>query len=405
MKLSMENIPGGITAVDGFEAAGVACGLKKNGEKDFALLFCREPAVAAAVFTTNKFKAPPLLITEQHLVGTVRAVAVNSGIANACTGEQGLADARLTAALVAGKLGLQAEEVLVASTGVIGFYLPMDKITQGVEQAASSLSPNGGSDAAQAIMTTDTVIKESAVRFFPGNGLEPFVIAGMAKGSGMICPDMATMLAFLTTDLNVEQELLQEALHEAVDHSFNLISVDGDTSTNDMVLLLARDGTGSEKIDKRSPLWPIFQKALGHLCRELAYKVVADGEGLTKLIKLTVRGAVDYEMGRRLARSVLNSSLVKTAFFGEDANWGRIITAMGYAGVDFIPQRVTIFLGDVQVTDGGKGLIFDEVAAKAVLMQKEVPVFIDLNMGDTEITAWGNDLSHEYININSDYRS
>ena len=405
MKLSMENIPGGITAVDGFEAAGVACGLKKNGEKDFALLFSREPAVAAAVFTTNKFKAPPLLITEQHLVGTVRAVAVNSGIANACTGEQGLADARLTAALVAGKLGLQAEEVLVASTGVIGFYLPMDKITQGVEQAASSLSPNGGSDAAQAIMTTDTVIKESAVRFFPGNGLEPFVIAGMAKGSGMICPDMATMLAFLTTDLNVEQELLQEALHESVDHSFNLISVDGDTSTNDMVLLLARDGTGSEKIDKRSPLWPIFQKALGHLCRELAYKVVADGEGLTKLIKLTVRGAVDYEMGRRLARSVLNSSLVKTAFFGEDANWGRIITAMGYAGVDFIPQRVTIFLGDVQVTDGGKGLIFDEVAAKAVLMQKEVPVFIDLNMGDTEITAWGNDLSHEYININSDYRS
>ena len=405
MKLSMENILGGITAVDGFEAAGVACGLKKNGEKDFALLFCREPAAAAAVFTTNKFKAPPLLITEQHLGGTVRAVAINSGIANACTGEQGMDDARKTASLVGEKLGLQAEEVLVASTGVIGFYLPIDKIAAGVEQAASRLSPDGGRDAAQAIMTTDTVIKESAVRFFPGEGQQPFVIAGMAKGSGMICPDMATMLAFLTTDLNVEKELLQEALLEAVAHSFNLISVDGDTSTNDMVLLLAGGGTMPNKIDKESPLWPVFQKALAHVCRELAYKVVADGEGVTKVIKLTVRGAADYDMARRLARSVLNSSLVKTAFFGEDANWGRIITAMGYAGVDFIPERVNIFLGDVQVTDGGRGLVFDEVAAKAVLKQAEVPVLIDLKLGNTEITAWGNDLSHEYININSDYRS
>ncbi len=404
MDISMENIRGGITAVDGFEAAGVTCGLKKNGEKDFALIYAKEPVIAAAVFTTNRFKAPPLLVTEEYMAGTVRAVAVNSGIANACTGEQGLADARTMASLVGDKLDLGEKEVLVASTGVIGVYLPMDKIASGVKQAVNCLSANGGSDAAQAIMTTDTVLKEQAVRFFP-EGQKPFIIAGMAKGSGMICPDMATMLAFLTTDLSVEQELLQEALREAVAHSFNLISVDGDTSTNDMVLLLARAETEGEKINKQSPLWPVFKRALGHVCRELAYKVVADGEGVTKVIKLTVRGAADYESGRRLARSVLNSSLVKTAFFGEDANWGRIITAMGYSGVDFIPERVNIFLGEVQVTDGGTGLVFDEVAAREVLMHSEVPVLIDLNHGSTEITAWGNDLSYEYVSINSAYRS
>ena len=405
MDISIENIRGGITAVDGVEAAGVACGLKKNGEKDFALLYFKEPAIAAAVFTTNRFKAPPLLVTEEHMRGTVRAVAVNSGIANACTGEQGLDDARAMASLVGDKLELKGKEVLVASTGVIGVYLPMDKIAEGVTQAANCLSADGGSDAAQAIMTTDTVLKEQAVRFLPGENQKPFIIGGMAKGSGMICPDMATMLAFLATDLSVEQGLLQEALREAVAHSFNLISVDGDTSTNDMVLLLARAGAEGEKINKESPLWPAFQRALSHVCRELAYKVVADGEGVTKVIKLTVRGAADYDSGRRLARSVLNSSLVKTAFFGEDANWGRIITAMGYSGVDFIPERVNIFLGDVQVTDKGTGLVFDEVAAREVLMQAEVPVLIDLNHGGTEITAWGNDLSYEYVSINSAYRS
>lgn len=403
ISISMEPIPGGITAVEGIEAAGVSCGLKKNGDKDLALICCRNHAVAAAVFTTNKFKAPPLLVTEQHLGGTVRAVTVNSGMANACTGEQGLEDARATAALTARQLGLQTEEVLVASTGVIGAYLPMDKVAAGVEAAASRLSPQGGNDAARAIMTTDTVSKEYAARFLP-RGQQPFVIGGMAKGSGMICPDMATMLAFISTDLNVEQGLLQETLQEAVAGSFNLISVDGDTSTNDMVLVLS---CGGEKpgLGRGSALLPIFREALGHVCRELAYKVVADGEGVTKVIKLTLKGASDYASGRHLARSVLNSCLVKTAFFGEDANWGRIITAMGYAGVEIKPELVSIFLGPVQVMDRGRGLVFDEAAAKTVLSQDEVPVLIELNMGDTELTAWGNDLSHEYVNINSDYRS
>ncbi len=404
MVYQMENLSGGITAVNGIDAAGVHCGLKNNGDKDLALIYSREPAVAAGVFTTNRFKAPPLLVTEQHLAGTVRAIVINSGIANSCTGEQGMADARTMALLTAQKLGLQEEEVLVASTGVIGVYLPMQKITAGVEQAASLLSAAGGSDAARAIMTTDKVAKESAARFTLEGDARSFVIAGMAKGSGMICPDMATMLAFLATDINVERELLQEALQEAVAHSFNLISVDGDTSTNDMVLLLAQGGS-TPQLEKDSPLWPAFKNALLHICRDLAYKVVADGEGVTKVIKLTVRGAVDYAMGRRLARSVLNSTLVKTAFFGEDANWGRIITAMGYAGVDFIPERVDVYLGNVQVMAAGKGLVFNETAAREVLMQQEIPVLIDLKLGTEEVTGWGSDLSYEYVTINSAYRS
>ncbi len=403
MKYKMEILQGGITAVQGIEASGVHCGLKKNGGKDLALIYSCVPAVAAAVFTTNKLKAPPLVVTEQHLAGTVRAIVVNSGNANSCTGEQGIADARAMVRLAADRLGLQEKEVLVASTGVIGAYLPLEKIAAGVEEAAALLSTRGGRAAAQAIMTTDKVEKESAARFTADDG-GSFILAGMAKGAGMICPDMATLLVFLATDLEIEQKLLQEALEEAVSFSFNLISIDGDTSTNDMALLLSLQG-GGPRLNRQSPLWPVFKDALLYICRDLAYKVVADGEGATKVIKLTVKGALDYTMGRRLARSVLNSALVKTAFFGEDANWGRIITAMGYAGVDFVPERVDIFLGDVQVMAAGKGLVFDEAAAKKVLMQREVPVLIDLKLGTEEVTGLGCDLSHEYVSINSSYRS
>lgn len=406
MSYQIESLSGGITAVEGVEAAGVCCGLKKNGEKDFALIYSKKPATAAGVFTTNRFKAPPLLVTEEHLQGTVRAIAVNSGNANSCTGGQGFDDAKSMAALAAARLGLQPAEVLVASTGVIGVYLPLDKIAHGVELAASQLSPAGGTDAARAIMTTDTVVKESAYRFVTEKDGErfTFVVGGMAKGSGMICPDMATMLAFMATDVNVDTDLLQEALREAVKYTFNMITVDGDTSTNDMVLLLACGGAG-QKLRKDSPHWPVFKEAVLQLCRDLSYKVVSDGEGVTKVIKLTLQGAADYASGRRLALTVLNSSLVKTAFFGEDANWGRIVTALGYAGVEIVPNRVDIYLGDVQVMAGGKGLVFDEAAARAVLMQAEVPLLINLNLGHQEITAWGNDLSHAYISINAAYRS
>jgi len=402
----IESLFGGITAVDGVEAAGVHCGLKKNGDKDLALIYSRKPANAAGVFTANKFKAPPLLVTERHLGETVRAIVVNSGNANSCTGEQGIDDANSMASLAAEKLGLQPAEVLVASTGVIGVYLPLDKIAHGVELAATQLTPTGGTDAARAIMTTDTVIKESAFRFASETEGDKysFVIGGMAKGSGMICPDMATMLAFIATDVNVDRDLLQEALREAADYSFNLISVDGDTSTNDMVLLLACGGSGA-KLRKDSPHWPAFKNALLHTCRDLAHKVVSDGEGVTKVIKLTLKGAVDYTSARRLARAVLNSNLVKTAFFGGDANWGRIASALGSAGVEIVPGCVDIYLGDVQVMAAGKGLVFDEAAARTVLMQAEVPVLINLNLGQQEITAWGNDLSYDYISINTNYRS
>lgn len=402
--MEMKTVKAGITAVSGIEAAGVHCGIKKNGAKDLALIYSRKPAIAAGVFTTNKFKAPPLLVTEQHIVGPVRAIVINSGIANACTGDQGLKDALKTAEIAAEKLGIKKEEVLVASTGVIGFYLPMKEISFGLEEAVKRLSPGGGKDAALAIMTTDTVTKECACRMQDETGNISFAIAGMAKGSGMICPDMATMLAFMATDANVDRELLQKALVKAVAHSFNLITVDGDTSTNDMVILLA-NGTSGVEIEEGGPLWEPFNQALLHVCRDLAYKIVADGEGATKVIKLTVKGVPDYHTGRKLARSVLNSSLVKTAFFGEDANWGRIITALGYTDVHFYPERVDIFLGHVQVTASGRGLPFDEFQAKEVLAQSEVPVLIDLHMGAQEVTAWGTDLSYEYVQINSAYRS
>ncbi len=398
----LEKVRGGITAVRGFEAAGVHCGLKKNGENDLAMLYSREPAVAAGVFTTNKFKAAPLYVTEKHICHPVRAIVINSGIANACTGEQGLADALNTAESTAGELGVRKEEVLVASTGVIGVYLPLEKIARGITLAAQNLSPQGGEEAAQAIMTTDTKIKESACRVAAGE--KSFMLAGMAKGAGMICPDMATMLAFLATDVQIKREALQRALSRAVERSFNLITVDGDTSTNDMVVLLANGAAGLE-IEEGGPLWETFNRALLQVCRELAYLIVADGEGATKVIKLRVKGAPDDQVARKLARTILNSPLVKTAFFGEDANWGRIVTAMGYTDAHFDPGRVDVFFGPAQVVAGGKGLLFDELQVKEVLSQAEIPVLVDLHLGTAEVTAWGCDLSYDYVKINSAYRS
>jgi glutamate N-acetyltransferase/amino-acid N-acetyltransferase len=402
MSSHLKKIQGGITAVRGIEAAGVYCGLKKNGEKDLALLYSREPAAAAGVFTTNKFKAAPLYVTQQHLIHPARAIVINSGLANACTGEQGVAAALRTTELAAEELGIRKEEVLVASTGVIGAYLPLDKIARGINLAVQNLSSQGGTEAARAIMTTDTKIKENAYRV--ATGAESFTLGGMAKGAGMICPEMATMLAFLTTDAQMEQAALQKALKKAVAGSFNLITVDGDTSTNDMVILLA-NGAAGLKIEEGGPLWDNFNRVLLQVCRELAYAIVADGEGATKVIKLKVKGAPDREAARKLARAVLNSPLVKTAFFGEDANWGRIVAALGYTDVPFDPGRVDVFFGSLQVVAGGQGLLFDELQAKKILAQAEVPVLVDLHRGTAEVTAWGCDLSYEYVKINSAYRS
>ncbi len=403
MKYWLEKIEGGITAVPGVEAAGVHCGLKKNGEKDLALLYCPQPAVAAGVFTSNRFKAPPLKVTENHIENLVRAVVINSGNANACTGLRGENDALATAGETAARLALAKEEVLVASTGVIGSYLPLEKMFAGIQEAVEALSDQGGSDAAQAIMTTDTISKQVAYRFqVEGGG--SFVIGGMAKGSGMICPDMATMLAFLATDAGIEKTSLQKALQECVNYSFNAITVDGDTSTNDMVLLLST-GSGNLDITEGSMFWEPFKEALMQVCSELAYMIVADGEGTTKVLRLTIKGAVDYKSGKKLAYSVLNSPLVKTAFFGEDANWGRIVTALGYSNVDFDPEKVDISLGHVQVAARGEAVAFDESEAKAALMKAEIPIEINMHMGTEEITFWGSDLSYEYISINGAYRS
>ena len=394
---------GGVTTASGFKAAGVKCGLKNNSY-DLALLYSDKKACAAGVFTRNKFRAAPVILSEGRIQNSIQAVVINSGNANACTGQRGLSDAEEMARYAGSLLQVDAENVLIASTGVIGCYLPMDKIKKGIAKAVANLSSEGGKNAAHAIMTTDTVHKETAYRG-TANG-KHFVIGGMAKGSGMICPDMATMLCFLTTDVSIERNLLQETLGKAVERTFNMITVDGDTSTNDMVLVLANGSNNSVKVQSRdSDEFNIFYEALLKCCRDLAVQIVADGEGATKLIHLIVRGAADFYSGKAIARSILNSLLVKTAFFGEDANWGRIIMAAGNAGVDFSPEKVDVFLGDLQVAANGSGLVFDEARAKKILEKKEISVVIDLNMGSEEVEAWGCDLSYDYVRINGSYRS
>ncbi|MEW5785999.1 MAG: bifunctional glutamate N-acetyltransferase/amino-acid acetyltransferase ArgJ [Bacillota bacterium] len=393
-----------ITGVRGFQAAGVYCGLKKSG-RDMALLFSEQAAVAAGVYTRNLVQAAPVHLCRAHMSNPIRAIVVNSGNANACTGEQGLESAREMAALTAAELAIRPEEVLVCSTGVIGEQLPMEKVRAGISRAAAALSgePAAGREAAEAILTTDTRAKLAAYRGCLPAG--EFTLAGMAKGAGMICPNMATMLAFIVTDVKISRALLQRVFEQAVESSFNLITVDGDTSTNDTALILANGAHSGVEIGEYSPALELFAGLLDRVCRELAYQIVSDGEGITKVIALTVQGAPNKAAARTLARAVLNSPLVKTAFYGEDANWGRIIAALGYAGIDFDPSRVDISIGPVPVASGGGAVPFRKDAVKAVLKQREVPVLVNLNDGGAAVTAWGTDLTHEYISINSNYRT
>lgn len=399
---SKEVPQGHLTSPQGFKGAGVSVGIKKDGEKDVGLLFSEEPAAAAGVFTCNLFSAPPVLLTRDRIDSPVQALVVNSGNANACTGERGWRDAQETAAAGARWLELPESSVLVSSTGVIGEYLPMDLLYQGIERAWEGLSPQGGPQFANAILTTDTVTKETAWEAHTGAG--SFLVGGTAKGSGMICPQMATMLSFLTTDLSIERELLQEALNRAVARSFNLISIDGDASTNDMVVIMANGASGTV-IKERGEAFEAFCQVLETVCRDLAYRVVRDGEGTTKVISLEIKNAPSYDTARAIMRTVLNSLLVKTAFFGEDANWGRILMAVGNAGVSLDPQKVRLFLGPVLVADGGERVEFAEEEAAVVMGEKEVPVTIDLQQGEENLHAWGSDLSHRYVTINADYRT
>ncbi len=399
-------VPGGVTAPEGFLASGVAAGIKYKGKKDIALVYSECEAAAAGVFTTNVVKAAPVLIDMERLnaYGSARAVIINSGNANACNGERGMVDARAMAAETARLLDIPDEQVLVASTGVIGQPMPMDRIVPGIQMAVKALSRTGSQDAAEAIMTTDTFSKQCAISFeLEGKKI---TIGGMVKGSGMIHPNMATMLGFITTDAAISPDCLKKCLVFATEKSFNMITVDGDTSTNDMVTLMANGKAANTEIkDFEENACRVFREALTEVCIYLAKEIARDGEGATKFIEVRVVNALTEKDARLAARSVAGSNLFKAAVFGEDANWGRIMCATGYSGAKFNPNDFDIFLGDVQVAKDGGSVEFDEARASEVLAQKNISVLIDLKEGQYEATAWGCDLTYEYVKINGSYRS
>jgi glutamate N-acetyltransferase/amino-acid N-acetyltransferase len=403
MAASVSAISGGVTSALGFRAAGVSAGIKANQGLDLALVVADGPATAAAVFTTNRAQAAPVLVSREHLVqsgGTARAIVVNSGCANACTGGEGMQAAREMAAETARLVGCPVEEVLVASTGVIGVALPIEKIRAGLPVALRSLAADQGGAAARAIMTTDPFPKEAALRLSI-DGREA-AIGGMAKGSGMIEPNMATMLAFVTTDAAVPQALLNRALHEAVNDTFNAITVDGECSTNDTVMLLA-SGAGGAVVGE--PQYGAFVAGLRAVCRELALGIVRGGEGATKLVTVTVTGAASGVDARRAATAIANSLLVKTAIHGGDPNWGRLIAVAGRAGVAFELSRAAVQIGPVVLFKDGRP--FDEEAPRAAeyLTGKDIHLSVDLGAGGETSTVWTCDLSAEYVRINAEYRT
>lgn len=396
-------VPGCITAPRGFVAGGVACGIKPQG-LDLGMLYCEVPAVSAAVFTQNAFRAAPLVVTEESLVrdGRLQMVVVNSGNANACTGERGLADARRVRRMAAERFGIAEHHVAVASTGVIGVFLPMENLERGI--AAVQLTAEAGSGQfATAICTTDTRRKTAQLQLTVDG--RTVTIAGAAKGAGMIHPNMATMLVFLTTDAAVERAALTDALRAAVDDTFNMISVDGDTSTNDMVLVMASGLAENRPLSPSHPDWPAFVEGLTEVCVELAKQIARDGEGATHIIEATVEGAADRSMARRVARSIVQSNLVKTAVYGGDANWGRIVMAVGNSGCTVVPDKVRVWLGTVQVVENGMPTVYDEAAATAELAPELVKIRVHLGLGQAQATAWGSDLTEGYIHINGSYRS
>jgi len=401
-KVKTELVPEGtITSAKGFLAGAVSAGLKTKGEQitDLGILFSEAPAVAAGMFTTNKIKAAPVILCQRHLAKrSAQAIIVNSGYANACTGEQGTRDAIEMANLAAKKLGISAQDVLVASTGVIGACLPMEYIRTGIQRVTPSAE--GGHELAKAITTTDAAPKELAVTFnLSGSEI---IVGGIAKGAGMIHPNLATLLCFLATDAAVDPDFLQQALKKAVDVSFNMITIDGDTSPNDTVLLLANGLAGNEVIADGLPA-EMFQGALDEICLYLARQVVKGGEGATKLIEVRVEGASSVAEARLAARAIAASPLVKTAVHGCDPNWGRIIAALGRSGSQVEEAKLDLFLADVCLMEKGKPTPFDRERTKAILGQDEVNIRLCLNLGDGEATAWGCDLSEEYVKINSEY--
>lgn len=407
----MKQIAGGVTAAKGYEAASTAAGIKYQNRTDMAMIYSQVPCVAAGTFTTNVVKAAPVKWDQQVVKSgaKVQAVIVNSGIANACTGSEGFGYCKDTADAAAAALGISADGVLVGSTGVIGKQIPIEKLTAGVAELAKKKQATleSGQEAAKAIMTTDTKEKELAVEIEVAG--KTVTIGGMAKGSGMIHPNMCTMLAFITTDAVISKETLQKALSEDVDDTYNMISVDGDTSTNDTVLLLANGMAENEEIIYGSEAYETFTEALHVINEYLAKKIAGDGEGATALFEVKAVGCESKEQAKILAKSIVCSNLTKTAIAGHDANWGRILCAMGYSGAQFDPERVDLFFesvaGKIQIIENGTAVNYSEAEATKILSEPEVTAIADVKMGEETATAWGCDLTHGYIEINADYRS
>ncbi|WP_316631043.1 bifunctional glutamate N-acetyltransferase/amino-acid acetyltransferase ArgJ [uncultured Ruminococcus sp.] len=404
----MKLIEGGVTAAQGFSASGIHCGIRRNTSKnDLSLIVSSTPASAAAVYTTNLVKGAPLTVTKAHIAdGKAQAIICNSGNANTCNAD-GIEIAEGMAALVAEKTAVNASDVVVASTGVIGQPLSLDPIRNGMDELVGKLSESGSRDAALGIMTTDTVPKEVAVEFTLGG--KTCRIGGIAKGSGMIHPNMATMLVFITTDCAIAPDLLQKALSGDIQNTFNMISIDGDTSTNDMVVVLANGLAGNAEINAEGEDFTAFMQALNTVTVGLCRMIAGDGEGATKLLECQVSGAKTLDTAKTVAKSVICSSLLKAAMFGADANWGRVLCAIGYSGADVDVNKIDVSFrsnkGTITVCENGAGIAFSEEKAKEILLEKEIEILVALNDGEYDSTAWGCDLTYDYVKINGDYRT
>lgn len=394
----------GVTFAKGFTAAGIKAGIKKSGNEDLAVIYTAKAAAVAGTFTKNAVAAAPVYVSKDVVKNkTAHAIVANAGCANACTGEQGMKDAKEMASITAAQLGIKAEEVIVASTGVIGVNLPMDKMDAGIKKAVSELAETGSVNAGSAIITTDTHSKTREMEFVLGG--QTVRMGAIAKGSGMIQPNMATMLCFITTDAAIEQTLLQKALSTVVETSFNMISIDGDMSTNDMAVVLANGAAGNQLITAENEDYSVFCTKLSELCQSLSQEIAADGEGATKFITIQVKNAPSFEDAKTVAMSVAKSPLVKTAFFGEDPNWGRVICAIGYAGVEMIPEKTKVAFGGVTVFENGMGVDSAVEKLHKVMEEHDIVIDIDMGLGEAEATVWSCDLSYEYVKINGEYHT
>lgn len=394
----------GVTFAKGFTAAGVKAGIKKSGNLDVAVIYTKTQAVVAGTFTQNKVAAAPVYVSKEVVAtGTAHAIVANAGCANACTGQQGLDDAHKMAQIAADELGVNADDVIVGSTGVIGVNLPMDKLEAGIKDAVANLSADGSGNAGRAIITTDTHSKSVTCEFeLSGKTVR---MGAIAKGSGMIRPNMATMLCYITTDIAIDQTLLQKAVSGCVEKSFNMISVDGDMSTNDMVIVLANGEANNAKITEENADYQIFFDKLMMLCTELAKQIAADGEGASKFLTINVKGAKSFADAKTVGMAIANSPLVKTAFFGEDPNWGRVICAVGYSGADMVPEKTVVKFSGITIFANGTGATYDEKALAHVMKEKDIVIDIELNMGQEDATVWSCDLSYEYVKINGEYHT